>query len=278
MIEGIISGITELTTKSNSKSNFFSILAKDDNANLIDKNKVIDIIIQPQQLQQSDKINEDFVVEGIDIEDEPKKSNYEQNNNNKNNNKKKNRKTNESSENNYNPKSIGDIKDLDKRITDLSDYNLIHTPFKMIGEELLNEEINVKYRPRSKAVPENEIIIRKLKESFKKMVYGDIKDKPNLSKILLDPELSEDVKLKILRKFIKYTTEDEVFSESAEKIRLEINNLLKIKKIKASNDCDEIWNQIESKVMPESLKSKLEEMYWRVITGEESKLTNLVII
>ncbi len=282
LIEGIISGISsingisELATKSNSKSNFFSILAKDDTTNLIDKNKVIDIIIQPQQF---DKINDDFVVEGIDIENEPKKTNNTNNNINSQNGKKKNKKNNDSSENNitsYNPKSIGDIKDLEKRITDPADYNLIHTPFKMIGEELLNEEINVKYRPRSKAVPENEIIIRKLKESFKKMVYGDVKDKPNLSKILLDPELSEDVKLKILRKFIKYTTEDEVFSESAEKIRLEINNLLKIKKIKASNDCDEIWNQIEQKQMPESLKSKLEEMYWRVITGEESKLTNLV--
>ncbi len=281
LIEEIITGITGITglsSKTNSKSNFFSILERDDENN-------INI--------STDKINDDFVVEGIDIDieiendsdDKNKKSNnYQYNKNNQNNqnnqnnlnNKKKNKKSNGSVSDESNLKSINDIKDLDKRITDLTDYNSIHTPFKMIGEELLNEEINIKYRPRSKAVPENEIIIRKLKESFKKMVYGDIKDKPNLSKILLDPELSEDVKLKILRKFIKYTTEDEVFSESADKIRLEINNLLKIKKIKASNDCDEIWNEIEKKQMPPILKSKLEEMYWRIITGEESKLTNLV--
>lgn len=273
LIEEIITGFG-LSSKSNSKSNFFSILGKnqDQNEYQIDENKVINIMQKPLSLEQIN-VNipsDDFIVEGVDIE------NTKSTKNNQNNNVKKKNKKKDNPENITNLKSIEDIKDLEKRITDPTDYNLIHTPFKMIGEDLLNEEINIKFRPRSKAVPENEIIIRKLKESFKKMVYSDIKDKPNLSKILLDPELSEDVKLKILRKFIKYTTEDEVFSESAEKIRLEINNLLKIKKIKASNDCDEIWNQIEQKQMPESLKSKLEEMYWRVITGEESKLTNLV--
>lgn len=263
LIEGIISEITglELGMQSNKNSkNNFAVLSNDDDNN---SNKVIE---KKSHTQSGDY----FILEGIDIEEDNK------NNQNKNNQNKNNKKKNKEQVEKINLKSIEDIKDLNKRITDISDYHLIHTPFKMIGEELLNEEINVKYRPRSRTVPENEIIIRKLKESLKKMVMSDIKDKPNLSKILLDPELAEDIKLKILRKFIKYTTEDEVFSDSADKIRLEINNLLKIKKIKASNDCDEIWNQIEQKQIPESLKSKLEEMYWRVITGEESKLTNLV--
>ncbi len=174
-----------------------------------------------------------------------------------------------------NVKNVSEIKDLEKKICDVSDYNLVHTPFKMIGEELLNEEINVKYRNK-KQNNEYQVIIKKLKETFRKMVMGDIKEKPNLSKILLDNDLPEDVKLKILRKFIRYSTEDEVFSESADRIRLEINNLLKVKKIRTTNDYDEIWDQIESKVMPDKLKTKLEDMYYRIITGDETKLTNFV--
>ena len=90
-------------------------------------------------------------------------------------------------------------------------------------------------------LPEDPEMKKMTEENFRKMVVSDVKDKPNLSKILLDSTLSEDVKLKILRKYIKYSTEDEVFSESADRIRLEINNLLKVKKVRSSNDYDEIW-------------------------------------
>lgn len=169
-----------------------------------------------------------------------------------------------------------DIKDLNKKIEDIGDYNLIQTPFKIIGEELLNDEINIKYKSKLKGNPENNQIIKKLKDNFKKLVYYDKKDKPNLSKIILDQEMSDDVKIKILRKLIRFTTEDEVFSEDAEKIKLEINNLIKLKKIKSTNDYDELWKQIEEKEIPTDLKNKLEDMYYRVITGDQSKLMNFI--
>lgn len=270
LLEEIITGITGINEwnniNMNDNNNLYSALAKDTDDELL--------------VFQSKKTKEDnFILEEINTGE------TDDNSYNKELNKKKNKKKDLNKQlpnpvtsliNQYPPKSINEIKDLEKKIDEVTDYNLIHTPFKMIGEELLNEEINIKYKTKSKALPENQLIIKKLKENFKKLVLGDIKDKPNLSKILLDNTLPEDVKLKILRKYIKYTTEDEVFSESADIIRNEINNLLKIKKIRTSNDYDEIWDQIDSKIMPSDLKIKLEDMYYRIITGDESKLSNLV--
>lgn len=243
-----------------------------------------------KKTKSKNKIVDDFELEGIDIEDiknipviisiEKENDRDNQNKHDKNNNKKKNKKNDSQSTNTlnseFNIKNIDEIKDLDKRLSDVTDYNLIHTPFKMIGEELLDDEISVKYKSKNKGTNESQLIVKKLKENFRKLVVSDIKDKPNLSKILLDNTLTEDVKLKILRKYIRYSTEDEVFSESADRIRLEINNLLKVKKIRSSNDFEEIYDLIEAKEMPEKLKLKLEDMYYRIITGDESKLTNYV--
>jgi ATP-dependent Lon protease len=280
LLEGLINGLN---------NNFYQTLSKDDD----DLEEKDTILVEPKIPKNKSRtiITDNFELEGIDIEDIksiPIIISVDNDNpsHTKQNNKKKNKKNDNNSTNStnitntlnseFNIKNIEDIKDLDKKMNDVSDYNLIHTPFKMIGEELLNDEISVKYKTKNKNSNESQVIIKKLKENFRKMVVNDIKDKPNLSKILLDSTLSEDVKLKILRKFIRYSTEDEVFSESADKIRLEINNLLKIKKLKSSNDYDEIWDQIENKEMPEKLKSKLEDMYYRIITGDENKLTNYV--
>ena len=169
-----------------------------------------------------------------------------------------------------------DIKDLNLKINEVVDYHLINTPFKMMGEEILNEEINGKYKSKIKGNPENNQIIKKLKDIFKKLVYKESKDKPNVSQILLDNEISDDVKIKIIRKYIKFNTEDEVFSDEADKIKIEIKNLIKQKKIRTSDDYEDLGKQIELKNMPTQLKIKLEDMYYRVIGGDQPKLHNLV--
>lgn len=284
LLEDLINGIN------NKNNNLYQNIGNDleGNNNQDDKDTIIIGKIIPKT-KSKNKIIDDFELEGINIEDIPVIINVEKEkdnhtkkdkNNNNNNNKKKNKKNDIQITNTlnseFNIKNIDEIKDLDKRLTDINDYNLIHTPFKMIGEELLDEEINVKYKSKNKGSNESQVIVKKLKENFRKLVVSDIKDKPNLSKIILDNTLTEDVKLKALRKYIRYTTEDEVFSESADKIKLEINNLLKVKKIRSSNDFDEIYDQIEAKEMPDKLKLKLEDLYYRIISGDESKLTNYV--
>ena len=169
-----------------------------------------------------------------------------------------------------------DIKDLDIKINEVVDYNLINTPFKMMGDELLNDEINGKYKSKNKNNPENNQIIKKLKDIFKKLVYKETKDKPNISQILLDNEISDDVKVKIIRKYIKFNSEDEVFSDEADKIKIEIKNLIKQKKIRITDDFEELGKQVELKIIPTYLKIKLEDMYYRAISGDQPKLHNLI--
>ena len=169
-----------------------------------------------------------------------------------------------------------DIENLESKISEIPDYHLIKTPFKIFGEEILNEEINKKYKSKLKSNPENNQIMKKLKGIFKKLVYKDAIDKPNISQILLDNNINEDIKIKILRKYIKFVTEEEVFSEEADKIKIEIKNLIKHKKIRTSDDFEELEKKIELKVLPPNLKIKLEEIYYRVINGDQSKLQNFL--
>jgi ATP-dependent Lon protease len=192
---------------------------------------------------------------------------------------KKNKKQNQTNQDLDGEKSVTkfeDIVDLDLKINNTIDYHLINTPFKIIGEELLNEEINNKYKPKAKINPENNQIIKKLKDVFKKLVYKELKEKPNISQMLLDNELTDELKVKILRKYIKFNTEDEVFSEEADKIKIEIKNLLKQKKLRKSDDFEELGIMVENKIVPPHLKQKLEDMYYRVIGGDQPKLHNLL--
>lgn len=168
------------------------------------------------------------------------------------------------------------------------DYHLISTPFKIVGEELINDEIDSKYKtkynPKSQSQTntqtqtnaENTNTIRKLKETFKKLVVKEFGDKPNISEILLDTETNDELKIKILRKYIKFVSEDEIFSNESDKIKMEINNLIKHKKVRPIDDYEELRKTVEQKYMPEKLKTKLENMFWRVIDGEQPKLYNLV--
>ena len=184
-----------------------------------------------------------------------------------------------------------EIKDLETKMTEINDYNFIQSPFKIIGEEILNNEINIKYKSKSHSkstggggsgniTSDNNQIIKKLKEQFKKLVYKEIREKPNVSQILLDSTLPDDVKLKIFRKYIKFTTEDEVFSDQADKIKIEINNLIKQKKINSRDDYDELGKLVEKKIseedVPIELKTKIEDIYYRVIEGDQPKLHNLL--
>ena len=56
-----------------------------------------------------------------------------------------------------------------------------------------------------------------LKDTFKKLVYRVLKEKQNISQISLNTSLDDDLKIKLLRKYIKFTTKDEVFSDEADK-------------------------------------------------------------
>ena len=231
-------------------------------------------------------IGEGEIDIGNDYNDTDEKNTYKNNSssNNPQSNKsigKKNKKQNQNQSNQdlNNDKQLlkfEDIKDLEVKINDVADYHLINTPFKVIGEELLNEEINGKYKPKVKSNPENNQIIKKLKEVFKKLVYKESKEKPNISQVLLDNELTDELKIKILRKYIKFNTEDEVFSEEADKIKIEIKNLLKQKKLRKSDDYEELGIMVENKVIPSHLKQKLEDIYYRVIGGDQPKLHNLL--
>ncbi len=155
------------------------------------------------------------------------------------------------------------------------DYTTIQTPFKNVGEELITNEINTKYKDKKKNTI-NQSMITKLRENFKSLVYEDYNQKPNLSDILTSNELDKNLKLKILKKYINFISEDEVFSEEAEKIKLEINNLMKIKNIRISNDYDELWNKVNNKIMPENLKQKLQELYFRILINEDNKLMTYI--
>ncbi len=155
------------------------------------------------------------------------------------------------------------------------DYTTIQTPFKNIGEELITSEINTKYKDKKKNTI-NQSMITKIRENFKSLVYEDYNQKPNLSEILVSNEIDKNLKLKIIRKYIKFISEDEVFSEEAEKIKVEINNLIKIKNVKISNDYEEIWNKINNKEMPENLKIKLQELYFRILINEDNKLMTYI--
>lgn len=227
-------------------------------------------------------VGEDCIdLESDEIESviENKKNTYksnEANNTNDTNNAKLNLRSNKKNKKLQPIINFDEINDIDNKINLVADYHLIHTPFKMIGEEILNKEINSKYKSKAKINPENESIIKKLRETFKKLVYKEIKDKPNISQILLDSNLDDDLKVKILRKYIKFTTEDEVFTNEADKIKIEIKNLLKQKKFRESDDYEELGKQVEMKVMPVGLKTKLEDIYFRVISGDQPKLHNML--
>jgi len=152
------------------------------------------------------------------------------------------------------------------------DYTTIDTPFKSIGEQLITEEINTKYKDKKKNTI-NQSMISKIRDNFKALVYEDYNQKPNLSDILTSTELEKSLKLKIIKKYIRFIGEEEVFSEEADKIKLEINNLIKIKNIKISNDYDELLVKVNNKIMPDNLKTKLQEIYFRTLITDDNKLT-----
>jgi len=152
------------------------------------------------------------------------------------------------------------------------DYNTIDTPFKSVGEQLIMEEINTKYKDKKRNTI-NQSMISKIRESFKGLVYEDYNQKPNLSDIITSTELEKNLKLKIIKKYIRFISEEEVFSEEADKIKLEISNLIKIKNMKISNDYDELFNKVNNKIMPDNLKTKLQEIYFRTLITDDNKLT-----
>ena len=117
-------------------------------------------------------------------------------------------------------------------------------------------------------------MIKKLKENLKKLVISDMNTRPNITDIILNKEMNDELKIKILRKIIKYSLEEELFSDDADKLKQEINNLIKVKKLNISNDYEILLEKIDNKEMPLELKNKLNDMYYRIISGEDKKLHN----
>ena len=215
------------------KSNFVNYNIDETNSNILRKNKSSNSLIDINIIENKDKSN--------NKEDKP------------NNKKKKN----------------NAIITTEKNKVD---YTTIDTPFKSVGEQLIMDEINTKYKDKKKNTI-NQSMITKIRENFKSLVYEDYNQKPNLSDIITSTELEKNLKLKIIKKYIRFIGEEEVFSEEADKIKLEINNLIKIKNMKISNDYDELFNKVNNKIMPDNLKTKLQEIYFRTLITDDNKLT-----
>jgi ATP-dependent Lon protease len=176
-----------------------------------------------------------------------------------------------SNKNNNFKKEIDNKKEIDinKIINNINnnDYSIISTSLKNKGETLLNKEINLKFKSKSNNHNEVNQISRKLKECFKKVIYTDNSSRPDLLKILLDEKLSLELKVKIIKKYIKFVYEEEIFSEEAENLKIEINNLLS-----NYDNNNDILDQINNKIMPENLKNKLLKLYYNNISYNSSKM------
>jgi len=228
------------------KSNIVNYYIDETNKNILRKNKSSNSLVDINVIENKDKLNK---------EDKP--SNKEDKPSNK-----------EDKPNIKKNKNNAIITTEKNKI----DYTTIDTPFKSIGEELITQEINTKYKDKKKNTI-NQSMITKIRENFKSLVYEDYNQKPNLADILTSTELEKSLKLKIIKKYIRFIGEEEVFSEEADKIKLEINNLINIKNMKISNDYDELLNKVNNKIMPDNLKTKLQEIYFRTLITDDNKLT-----
>jgi ATP-dependent Lon protease len=189
---------------------------------------------------------------------------------------KKNKNNNENKEiiNNEKITKFDDIKNLDMKLNDINEYNFIKTSFKINGENLLNNEINKKYS--KKKTKENILITDKLKEIFRKLVNKETKSRPNLSNILLSNNFDDNTKIILLKKYIKYSSEDDYLSEQADKIKLDIENIINKKENIIIDDNEKLTNKIKEKFMPDELKLKLENLNMVAQTSSSNKLQNFI--
>lgn len=178
------------------------------------------------------------------------------------------------SKKNKNTMKIDDITDLYIRISEINEYNCIKTAFKTNGESLLNNEISKKYN--KKKCKENNTISDKLRDIFKKLVMKDTKSRPNLSNILLSKEFDDNTKIRLIKKYIKYSNEDDYLSDQAEKIRVDIDNIISKKQNIIMNDNEILTEKVNEKIMPSELKLKLENLNIRVQTSTSNKLQNFI--
>ena len=216
----------------------------------------------------NDKINDQNLFKAINFQKSLSLNNIDSFKNNKVEKKNFIKKSNK----NNNVKKEGDNKkgiDVHKIINNINsnDYSIISTSLKSKGESLLNKEINLKFRSKSNDHNEVNQISRKLKECLKKVIYTDNFSRPDLLRILLDEKLSLELKVKIIKKYIKFIYEEEIFSEEAENLKIEINNL-----ISNSDNNNDILYQINNKIMQENLKNKLLKLYYNNISYNSSKM------
>jgi ATP-dependent Lon protease len=167
-----------------------------------------------------------------------------------------------------------DVKDLELKINDINEYSCIKTSFKTNGESLLNNEISKKYN--KKKSKESNAISDKLRDTFKKLVMKDTKSRPNLSNILLTCDFDDNTKIRLIKKYIKYSTEDDHLSEQADKIKLEIENIIKKKESLIIDDDEQLTIKIKEKFIPDKLKLKLENLNIRAQATSSVKLQNYI--
>lgn len=168
---------------------------------------------------------------------------------------------------------IENIKDLNERINDITDYNSIKSSFKLGGQDIINNEINIKYRKKNQ---ENIVICDKLKDTFKKLVLKEIKDQPNVSEIILNKNIDDDKKIKLLKKYMTYLEEDEYLSENTNKIKIEIKNIIDGNDDVIEDDIEILTNRIKHKEMPDYLKKKLLNMSNKLSSSNSNKLQNYI--
>ena len=253
------------------KSNVVNYYINETNKNILRKNKSSNSLVDITSIENKNKFNKEDKLNNKLNNKEDKLNNKEDKLNNKEDklNNKEDKPSNKEDKPSIKKNKNNAIITTEKNKVD---YTTIDTPFKSVGEQLITQEINTKYKDKKKNTI-NQSMITKIRENFKGLVYEDYNQKPNLSDILTSTELEKSLKLKIIKKYIRFISEEEVFSEEADKIKLEINNLIKIKNMKISNDYDELLNKVNNKIMPDNLKTKLQEIYFRTLITDDNKLT-----
>jgi ATP-dependent Lon protease len=166
-----------------------------------------------------------------------------------------------------------EINDLKDRMNNVTEYNCIKTSFKTTGENLINNEINKKYKKKEK---ENTAISDKIRDVFKKLVIKDIKTRPNLSEILLRSDFNDETRIRLIKKYIKYSSEDDYFSDQVDKLKYEIENIMENKEDIIIDDNEELNNKIKEKYMPNDLRKRLNGFGMRLHSNSSSKLQNFV--
>lgn len=282
--ESIIN-ITEEITENKKTGNIKKTLSytlinpKEEQEEIIDNYDTNSLEFLQKLLEQDDDIVYDYYIK----EDEYLVSKYNRDKSNKNlkndnkikgneiilnnNNKKNNKNENKIIKKEKTESEL--IDEMNKMVLNKENKN---TTFKLIGEDIIRKEINSIVK--NKKSKEEMFYSKKLKNVFNSIIKEDIETRPNLSKILLDNNLDIKTKTVIFKKYIKYVDEDKYLSDEADKLKMEIKQLVKNKKLITNED--DLYEKINNKIMPNNLKDKLKNLYNRYLVDKNEKLLLLI--